>query len=103
MGNDFGINSRMDEIQATVLLKKLEGFSKMIERRQQMLLKYKHQLEEKGVWVLNWQNENVPHLFPILVNISIVSISCFNLSFFIYQFTPILFCILNYYLFYFGI
>lgn len=68
MGNEFGINSRTDEIQASILLKKLENFENMIQKRQQMLLKYKRQLEEKGVWVLNWYVENVPHLFPILVN-----------------------------------
>lgn len=57
-----GLNSRMDEIQVTILLKKLQYFDEMVEKRQEMFYQYKP-LERFSI---KWKNGAVPHIYPLL-------------------------------------
>jgi UDP-2-acetamido-2-deoxy-ribo-hexuluronate aminotransferase len=65
MGEQCGINSRIDEIQATVLLKKLETFSEKLETRSRLKEKYISELKNKSI---AWSPEAIPHLFPLFSN-----------------------------------
>lgn len=65
MGNSTGMNSRMDELQCTILLKKLSLISSIEERKISIFEKYKKNFK---YCTINWNYGSMPHLFPILVN-----------------------------------
>jgi len=64
MGVMTGMNSRMDELQCTVLLKKLSILPTIEERRLAIFEKYKEAFSEYSI---KWSPGSMPHLFPILV------------------------------------
>lgn len=63
MGIDCGINSRTDEIQSTILLKKMELFQKNIERKR--MIKEKYDLHFKNI-TIDWKEDVVAHIYPLL-------------------------------------
>jgi len=65
MGNSVGMNSRMDELQCTILLKKLSLLATLEERRLIIFRKYMTDLRPHTI---RWISGNMPHLFPILVH-----------------------------------
>lgn len=67
MGDTWGFNSRTDEIQAAILLKKTNFIKEHLEKRSVLLKKYYKALYKKFKIPL-WQKGSVPHLFPILSN-----------------------------------
>lgn len=68
MGSDWGINSRVDEIQATILLEKLKLFDGQRKRRLELKKWYVSELKDcENVGLLNWSTGAVPHIFPIKV------------------------------------
>lgn len=68
MGYHCGINSRMDEIQCAILLKKIESLNYIIESRKQMKIRYDNAFRSssKLLWMPDWNEGAVPHLYPIL-------------------------------------
>lgn len=64
MGNFIGINSRMDEIQCTILLKKLSLLQAQRNRRIEMKALYDLTLYPIKTPV--WRSGAVPHLYPII-------------------------------------
>lgn len=65
MGEYIGMNSRVDEIQAAILLKKLKALSVIEERKLKLFRKYMH---EFGDITINWSpHYKMPHIFPIFV------------------------------------
>ena len=65
MGTSCGINSRADEIQCAVLLKKLEYMGIMENRRLELLYKYEKNLN--NLPRIKWNIGCMPHLYPIFV------------------------------------
>jgi dTDP-4-amino-4,6-dideoxygalactose transaminase len=66
-----GINSRLDELQARLLLVKLKYLQKWNEERMEIASWYEEELEaldEISLQVLNPGGRNVRHIFPILAN-----------------------------------
>lgn len=63
MGQKIGMNSRIDEIQSTILLKKLEHMDEMFEKRREMLKTYGGKIG----FGIKWSSQCMPHLFPIMV------------------------------------
>jgi dTDP-4-amino-4,6-dideoxygalactose transaminase len=71
MGNTYGMNSRMDEIQSTILLEKIKYLNTTNERRLIMLKKYKKGLMKSEINTLNtisWKVGCMPHIYPIFIN-----------------------------------
>lgn len=67
MGDNIGINSRMDEIQCTILLKKIQLMEQTFKRRIEIKQIYDRRIEQlNGIILPCWQKEAVPHLYPIL-------------------------------------
>jgi dTDP-4-amino-4,6-dideoxygalactose transaminase len=67
MGKRWGMNSRMDEIQCAILLKKLELMDGDMARRLEMKKKYDEALREcPQVWTPCWREGCMPHQYPIL-------------------------------------
>jgi dTDP-4-amino-4,6-dideoxygalactose transaminase len=64
MGNDSGINSRVDEIQCSILLKKLEYMDALNERRRVLLKRYNEVFVEYNI---NFAPKSNPHLYPLTV------------------------------------
>lgn len=64
MGEQFGINSRMDEIQATILLKKMDYLESLDLRRMELLTKYNEVFKD---FCIKWNIGCMPHLYPLLV------------------------------------
>ncbi len=66
---EFGVNSRLDEIQAAVLQLRLERLPGWTERRRQLARLYRRRLNHAGVVVPpELDPGHVYHLFPVLVN-----------------------------------
>lgn len=69
MGDQHGLNSRMDEIQCAVLLKKLENVDVEFSKRKKMKLKYDKALSGfEYIKTLEWDFGAIPHLYPIFVS-----------------------------------
>lgn len=66
MGNFIGINSRMDEIQCTILLKKLPLLQAQKNRRIEMKNIYDSAVQNTQFSTPYWRNGAVPHLYPII-------------------------------------
>lgn len=69
MGN-YGMNSRMDEIQSTILLKKLNYLKILNKRRIDMLGKYRNGFQKAQINTFNtidWNDGCMPHLYPIFI------------------------------------
>jgi len=65
MGTRIGINSRMDEIQCTILLKKLQLMPSQCSRRKEMKAVYDDAIKDTRFWTPAWRNGAMPHLYPI--------------------------------------
>ncbi len=64
--NEFGINSRMDEIQASILNYKLKNVDKYISRRRELAKIYKEKLDKSFYLPKeNYTNFHVYHLFTV--------------------------------------
>jgi len=68
MGRMIGMNSRMDEIQCAILIKKLQLFPAQAKRRIQMLEQYREALLKTPFRMVAWRKGALPHLFPIMSN-----------------------------------
>ena len=69
MGQKVGMNSRIDEIQSTILLKKLNYIKEVENIKKTMLEKYNNELSGLNNFkTLYWLNGSIPHLYPIFVN-----------------------------------
>ena len=66
MGEMYGINSRTDEIQAAVLIKKMATIEEQLKKRIYFKNLYIEKLKEKFE-LPNWQEGAVPHIFPIII------------------------------------
>lgn len=68
MGSHIGINSRTDEIQCSILLKKIAFLERNTAIRKALKEKYNLSFLNKltNAWIPEWHNEAVPHLYPIL-------------------------------------
>jgi dTDP-4-amino-4,6-dideoxygalactose transaminase len=67
MGNCIGINSRIDEIQATILLKKVKIINEELEKRKLLKIKYDKNLKSLNhSWRPDWSDGAIPHLYPLL-------------------------------------
>jgi len=66
MGRFIGMNSRMDEIQCTILLKKLQLLQVKFERRMEMKTMYDAAIAETHFWTPTWREGAMPHLYPIV-------------------------------------
>ena len=66
MGRLAGMNSRMDEIQCAILLKKLELLPAQFGRRTEMKAMYDAAIAETGFWTPTWREGAMPHLYPIV-------------------------------------
>lgn len=66
MGRFIGMNSRMDEIQCAVLLKKLQLLPAQFSRRAEMRVMYDSALAESRFWTPAWREGAMPHLYPIV-------------------------------------
>jgi dTDP-4-amino-4,6-dideoxygalactose transaminase len=66
MGRFIGMNSRMDEIQCAVLLKKLQLLPAQFVRRAEMRAMYDSALVESRFWTPAWREGAMPHLYPIV-------------------------------------
>jgi len=71
MGSESGINSRADEIQCSILLKKLEYLDELNERRSDLLIIYNDSFKNistvKFMEYIDGFRCN-PHLFPLFIN-----------------------------------
>jgi len=70
MGPTCGMNSRMDEIQSTILLKKFECLKTTNKRRLHMLERYNcnfAKIESDAFYTLSWNDGCMPQLYPIFV------------------------------------
>jgi dTDP-4-amino-4,6-dideoxygalactose transaminase len=67
MGHTHGINSRMDELQCTILLEKMKYIDEIEAKRRHMLRRYNEYLKPV-VNTLEWDMSAMPHLYPIFVN-----------------------------------
>lgn len=67
---EFGVNSRLDEIQAAVLLEKLSNLNEHRSAREKIAQKYLAGLPERHISLPLWENEAVQawHLFVIEVD-----------------------------------
>ena len=64
---EFGVNSRLDEIQAAILRVRLERLPEMTEKRRQLAREYRQALADASVTVpRECDRGHVYHLFPIL-------------------------------------
>jgi dTDP-4-amino-4,6-dideoxygalactose transaminase len=66
MGDESGINSRSDEIQCAILLKKLKFLDELNKRREILFEKYNNNFKNKVKFNCEFAKCN-PHLFPIFV------------------------------------
>jgi len=64
MSNMIGMNSRVDEIQCTILLNKLSIHNRIEERRLELFNRYNNRLNK---YTIKWNDGCMPHLFPIFV------------------------------------
>jgi len=68
MGNLCGINSRLDEIQCSIVLKKLQYFPEQITLRKNLRQLYVSKFKNYGsTCYLKWDRGDAPHLFPIKI------------------------------------
>jgi dTDP-4-amino-4,6-dideoxygalactose transaminase len=65
MGRFIGMNSRMDEIQCAVLLKKLQLLPAQFGRRAEMKAMYDEAIAGTRFWTPGWREGAMPHLYPI--------------------------------------
>jgi len=65
MGRFIGMNSRMDEIQCAVLLKKLQLLPAQFGRRTEMKTMYDEAVAGTRFWTPGWREGAMPHLYPI--------------------------------------
>jgi len=65
MGKFVGMNSRADEIQCVILLKKLQILPALLEKRLEMKEAYDKALTETPFWTPEWHKGAMPHLYPI--------------------------------------
>ena len=63
MGQKFGMNSRINEIQCVILLNKLDYINKNLSKRKKMLDIYNNEI---GNFSINWSSESSPHIYPII-------------------------------------
>lgn len=65
--NEYGVNSRLDEIQAAVLLKKLSNLEEHRSAREKIALEYLNRLPEHDITLPLWEREanQAWHLFVI--------------------------------------
>lgn len=61
MGELYGLNSRTDEIQSAILLRKMDFMKSNTAKRKKLFNKYKH------LKTIKWRDGAVPHLFPLIV------------------------------------
>lgn len=66
MGRLVGMNSRMDEIQCAVALRKLDLLSAQFGRRLEMKAMYDAAVDETRFWTPMWRSGAMPHLYPII-------------------------------------
>jgi dTDP-4-amino-4,6-dideoxygalactose transaminase len=66
MGRYIGMNSRMDEIQCAILLKKLQLLPAQFGRRMEMKAMYDAAIAETRFWTPAWREGAMPHLYPII-------------------------------------
>lgn len=66
MGRFIGMNSRMDEIQCAILLRKLQLLPAQFGRRTEMKAMYDAALAETRFWTPAWREGAMPHLYPIV-------------------------------------
>jgi dTDP-4-amino-4,6-dideoxygalactose transaminase len=62
----IGMNSRMDEIQCAVLLRKLQLFPAQSGRRREMRTMYDAAVSQTAFGTPEWREGAVPHLYPIM-------------------------------------
>lgn len=62
LGDDLGINSRMDEFQCAIALEKLDKFDESIQIRTLIKNIYLSKLKK---FTISWAEGDVPHIFPI--------------------------------------
>jgi UDP-2-acetamido-2-deoxy-ribo-hexuluronate aminotransferase len=65
MGKMIGMNSRMDEIQCTILLKKLQLFKEQANKRITMRYEYDSVIKNTKFNTIQWKDNPIPHLYPI--------------------------------------
>jgi dTDP-4-amino-4,6-dideoxygalactose transaminase len=65
---EFGVNSRLDEVQAAVLTERLHGLAEMTRLRRALAARYRAQLEGVDALVVPPEQDagHVYHLFPVL-------------------------------------
>jgi dTDP-4-amino-4,6-dideoxygalactose transaminase len=68
MGRLIGMNSRMDELQCAILLRKLQLLPEQFKRRIEMKVAYDAAVSKTGFTTPTWRPGAVPHLYPILTN-----------------------------------
>jgi len=66
MGRFIGMNSRMDEIQCAILLRKLQLLLAQFGRRREMKVMYDAAMAETRFWTPAWREGAMPHLYPIM-------------------------------------
>jgi dTDP-4-amino-4,6-dideoxygalactose transaminase len=66
MGRFIGMNSRMDEIQCAILLRKLSLLPAQFGRRAEMKAMYDAAVAETHFWTPAWREGAMPHLYPIV-------------------------------------
>ena len=66
MGRLVGMNSRMDEIQCAVTLRKLDMLPAQFGRRLEMKAMYDAAIGETRFWTPAWREGAMPHLYPIV-------------------------------------
>ena len=67
VGRQWGMNSRMDEIQCAVLRKKLDRLPEDLNRRLEMKAKYDDVVKDlPQIWTPSWREGCMPHLYPVL-------------------------------------
>lgn len=67
VGRQWGMNSRMDEIQCAILRKKLDRLPEDLDRRLEMKAKYDAVIRDlPQLWTPVWREGCMPHLYPVL-------------------------------------
>lgn len=66
MGRLIGMNSRMDEIQCVILLRKLALLPAQFGRRLEMKAMYDAAVADTRFWTPAWREGAMPHLYPIV-------------------------------------
>lgn len=67
--NNPGVNSRMDTLQAAILLYRLKNFSKIIKRRREIALLYNEKFKRLGITVFEDGNEILSSYFSYFIGV----------------------------------